>query len=94
MEKLIVSPSPHTHSGDSVNKNMYGVIFALIPALVASFWFFGLGAAIVTLTSVAGCLLFEHLIQVYLLKKPTSIGDGSAIITGLFLARTYHPTSP
>lgn len=94
MEKLIVSPSPHVHSGDSVKRNMYGVVFALIPALAASFWFFGIGAVIVTLTSVAACLLFEHLIQVYLLKKPTSIGDGSAIITGLLLAMNLPSNFP
>ena len=42
--KLIVSLSPHVHSGDSVQKNMYGVIIALLPALLVSFYMFGLGA--------------------------------------------------
>ena len=86
MNKFIVSPSPHVHSGDSVKKNMYGVIIALMPALWASVWFFGIGALVVTLTSVAACLLFEFLIQKYLLKQQPSIFDGSAIITGLLLA--------
>ena len=86
MNKLTVSPSPHVHSGDSVKKNMYGVIIALIPALWASIWFFGIGALVVTLTSVAACLLFEFLIQKYLLKRQPTIWDGSAIITGLLLA--------
>ena len=86
MNKLIVSPSPHVHSGDSVQKNMYGVLLALVPALAASVWFFGLGALIVTLTSVLACVLFEHLIQKFLLKKPSTIMDGSAAVTGLLLA--------
>src|SRR5690554_2802088 len=86
MNKLIVSPSPHVHSGDSVQKNMYGVLLALVPALAASVWFFGLGALIVTLTSVLACVLFEHLIQKHLLKKPSTIMDGSAAVTGLLLA--------
>ncbi|PZX12960.1 electron transport complex protein RnfD [Breznakibacter xylanolyticus] len=86
MNKLTVSPSPHVHSGDSVKKNMYGVIIALMPALLASLWFFGVGALVVTLTSVAACLLFEFLIQKYLLNRAPSILDGSAIITGLLLA--------
>lgn len=86
MNKLIVSPSPHVHSGDSVQKNMYGVLLALVPALAASVCFFGLGALIVTLTSVLACVLFEHLIQKYLLKKPSTIMDGSAAVTGLLLA--------
>lgn len=86
MNKLIVSPSPHVHSGDSVQKNMYGVLLALVPALAASVWFFGLGALIVTLTSVLACVLFEHLIQKYLLKKQSTIMDGSAAVTGLLLA--------
>lgn len=86
MNKLIVSPSPHVHSGDSVQKNMYRVLLALVPALAASVWFFGLGALIVTLTSVLACVLFEHLIQKHLLKKPSTIMDGSAAVTGLLLA--------
>ena len=83
---MIVSPSPHVHSGDSVQKNMYGVLLALVPALAASVWFFGLGALIVTLTSVLACVLFEHLIQKHLLKKQSTIMDGSAAVTGLLLA--------
>lgn len=86
MERLIVSPSPHVHSGDSVKKNMYGVIIALLPALAASLWFFGIGALIVTVTSILACVLFEHLIQKYLLKQPSTIMDGSAAVTGLLLA--------
>ena len=57
--KLIVSLSPHVHSGDSIQKNMYGVIIALVPALLVSLFAFGLGALVVTLTSVAACVFFE-----------------------------------
>ncbi len=85
--KLIVSLSPHVHGGDSVQKNMYGVIIALIPALLVSLFVFGLGAAIVTLTSVAACVFFEWAISKYILKKErTTIMDGSAALTGLLLA--------
>ena len=56
--KLIVSLSPHVHSGDSVQKNMYGVIIALIPALLVALFAFGLGALVVTLTSVAACVFY------------------------------------
>ncbi len=52
MNKLLISPSPHVHSGDSIEKNMYGVLIALIPAFICSVLFFGMGAIIVTLTSV------------------------------------------
>ena len=83
---LLVSPSPHIHSGDSIEKNMYGVLIALIPAFICSVIFFGMGAIIVTLTSVAACLLFEYLIQKYLLRRQPTICDGSALITGVLLA--------
>lgn len=86
MSKLIVSPSPHVHSGDSVEKNMYGVLIALVPALLASLYFFGLGAFIITLTAVGSCVIFEFLIQKYLLKVEPSVKDGSAVLTGLLLA--------
>ena len=46
--KLFISNSPHVHSGDSVKKNMYGVLIALVPAFIASLVVFGMGALIVT----------------------------------------------
>ncbi|MCD7899324.1 MAG: RnfABCDGE type electron transport complex subunit D [Bacteroides sp.] len=85
--KLIVSLSPHVHSGDSIQKNMYGVLIALIPAFIVSLIFYGLGALIVTATSVLACVFFEWAIAKYLIKKNTSsIFDGSAVITGVLLA--------
>ena len=90
--KLIVSLSPHVHSGDSVQKNMYGVLIALIPALLVSFYMFGLGAVVVTLTSVAACVFFEWAITKFILKRERStICDGSAIITGVLLASILLP---
>lgn len=86
MEKLIISPAPHIHGGDSVSKNMTGVIIALVPALLVALYFFGLGALIVTLTAVIACVLFEYLIQRYLFKGENTILDGSAALTGLLLA--------
>lgn len=84
--KLLVSPSPHVHSGDSIEKNMYGVLIALIPAFICSVLFFGMGAIIVTLTSVLACSFFEYVIQKYLLRQQPTIFDGSALITGVLLA--------
>ena len=85
--KLVISLSPHVHGGDSVKKNMYGVLSALIPAFLVSLYFFGLGALIVTATSVAACLFFEWAIGKFLMKKETTtICDGSAVITGVLLA--------
>lgn len=86
MNKLVISPSPHVHSGDSIEKNMYGVLIALIPAFVCSILFFGMGSVIVTLTSVLACLFFEYVIQKFLLKQQPTVFDGSAIITGVLLA--------
>ena len=62
MNKLIVSLSPHVHGDDTVKKNMYGVLVALLPAFAVSLYIFGVGALIVTLTSVASCVFFEWLI--------------------------------
>lgn len=83
---LNISPSPHTHGNESTRKLMFNVALALVPALFASVFYFGLGAVIVTSTSVLSCLLFEYLVQKFILKKPVSITDGSALVTGLLLA--------
>jgi len=86
MEKLIISPAPHIHGGDSISKNMTGVMIALVPALLVGLYFFGLGAFIVTFTAVVSCVLFEYLIQKFILKGEKTIMDGSAALTGLLLA--------
>ena len=94
MSKLIVSLSPHAHGNESVEKNMYGVIVALVPAILASIYFFGLGSAVVLLTSVAACVFFEWAITKYILKAETSLLDGSAIITGLLLGMNLPSNLP
>ena len=93
--KLIVSLSPHAHGNDSVERNMYGVIIALMPALLASFYFFGLGSVIVTATSVAACVFFEWAINKYILKNDrNTILDGSAALTGLLLGMNLPSNLP
>ena len=87
MNKLIVSLSPHVHSGDSISRNMFLVIIALIPALLCSFISFGIGAIITTAISVASCVFFEWAINKFCMKnKNCTVCDGSAILTGLLLA--------
>ncbi len=84
--KLVVSPSPHVHSGDTIQKNMYGVLIALIPAFLVALYVFRLDALVITACSVLFCMGFEYLIVKYILKKEPAILDGSAIITGVLLA--------
>ena len=83
---LKVSLSPHIHGKETTQKLMFGVIIALIPAFLTSVFFFGYSALIVTATSVASCILFEYLIVKFFFKKPITINDGSAFVTGLLLA--------
>lgn len=86
MSNLIVSLSPHIHGNDSIKRNMYGVVIALLPAFLVSFYYFGVGAAVVCITSVVSCVFFEWAINRYLLRnRNLSVLDGSAVITGLLL---------
>ena len=86
MKNLIVSPAPHAHNSDTVQKTMLNVLIALVPAYLVSLYFFGLGALIVSLTAVISCVLFEYLIQRFLLKGKNTIVDLSSVVTGLLLA--------
>ena len=86
MDRLIISPSPHVHSGDTVSSKMTGVLIALIPAYIAGLYFFGVGALIISVTAVLSCMLFEYLIQRFILKGSITITDGSAALTGILLA--------
>ena len=83
---LNISPSPHAHGKETTRKLMFGVVLALMPSLFTSVFYFGSGAVIVTTVSILSCLIFEYLIQRFILKKPVSITDGSAAVTGLLLA--------
>lgn len=91
---LTVSPSPHVHGGDSISKNMYWVLIALIPTYLVSIYSFGLGAIMVMLIAVISCLLFEFLISKYLLRREPQIFDGSALITGALLALNVPTNLP
>lgn len=94
MSNLIVSLSPHIHGGDCIKRNMYGVIFALLPALLVSFLYFGIGSVIVCLSSVAACMFFEWAITRYLLHREPTLSDGSAVITGLLLGMNLPSNLP
>ncbi len=86
MSTTIISASPHVHSSSTSKRVMYDVLIALIPAFLVSLYVFGVSALILTAVAVASCVLFEFLIQKYLLRTETTISDGSAIITGILLA--------
>jgi electron transport complex protein RnfD len=83
---LTVSHSPHVHGSESVQKIMYRVLIAMVPAFAVSLIFFGLGALIVTGVAVVSCMAFEYLIARFLLKVKPTLWDGSAAITGVLLA--------
>lgn len=84
--KLTISSSPHIHSKNSVNRCMWNVVAALSPALFAAIYVFGLSAITTVLLSVGACIATEWLIDRFLFKRKPSIGNGSAIITGILLA--------
>jgi len=87
--------STHLHGDHSANKIMRNVIIALLPLMFVSFYFFGIGAIIVTVTSVASCILIEYLIQRFFFdKNENTINDGSAIITGILLAFNLPSSLP
>ena len=73
--KLIVAPAPHVHGSESTQKIMRDVLLALTPALVFSVVAFGWSALAVTCISVASCVLFEYLIQKFLLKGPCTVSE-------------------
>jgi electron transport complex protein RnfD len=83
--KLIVSASPHFHAPESTRSLMLNVIFALMPTVVASAILFGWQTLLVTAVAVAACVFFEWG-YCRMMKKPSPIGDLSAVVTGIILA--------
>lgn len=86
MSLLTISASPHIHGDNSTKKIMWGVVYAMIPALLVSVYYFGFDALRVVFIAVAASIFFEWAIQKYLIKGKETITDGSAAITGILLA--------
>ncbi len=84
---LVVALPPHERSDVSVARIMWSVVLALLPATLAGVIFYGIRALTVTLVAVGASVLVEHVIVRYVFKKETtSVGDGSAVVTGMLLA--------
>ena len=83
---LTVSASPHIHTKRTVAGCMRHVTIALLPAAACALYFFGIGALIVIATSIAACAATEYIINRWMLRRPSTLADGSAILTGLLLA--------
>lgn len=95
MSQLItISPSPHAHTPVTVRRLMLNVIVALLPAVALALYCFGLGAAIVIFTSIVGCIAVEYLIARFMLGQKPTIGNLSAVLTGLLLALNLPSNLP
>ena len=94
MDKILVSPSPHLHTKTSTKSLMRDVVIALLPAVVVSVLCYGWSELLVLGVSVASCILLEYLITKYLLKKPCTVCDWSAAVTGVLLALNLPASTP
>mgnify|MGYP000079103455 CR=1 FL=1 len=92
--QFFVAPSPHVHSAESTTKIMRDVVIALLPALVVSALLFGWSVLGVTALSVVCCVVFEYLIQRFMLRGAPTVGNLSAVVTGVLLAFVCAPTLP
>lgn len=93
MNKLIVSPSPHDNNYMKTSEIMFNVCMALLPALAVGCCAFGFPALIITFVCVASCVLFEFLCR-KIMKRNNTIGDLSAVVTGMLLAMNLPVTAP
>lgn len=90
---LTVSGTPHVRSKDSIQGIMRDVLIALLPATVVGIYYFGINALITVVISVVSAVFFEYLYQ-KITKKPVTITDLSAAVTGLLLAMNMPASSP
>ena len=94
MNKLLVSPSPHIHTSVSTQSLMRDVVIAMLPAVLVSILFYGWSELLILAVSVISCVGLEYLISKFLLKRPATVGDLSAVVTGVLLALNVPPTCP
>lgn len=84
--RLIFSTSPHDHTRRTTPGAMFHVLVALLPAIAVSLWYFRLPALGVLLVSVLSCLAVEWAVTRFMFKRPSTLADGSALLTGVLLA--------
>ena len=93
-EKLIFSTTPHMHTARTVRGSMLHVLLALLPAVFCSLYFFGVPALMVLCVSVASCVAVEWFVTKYMLRRQATIGDCSAVLTGVLLALNLPSNLP
>ena len=91
--RLIASSSPHIRSEETTRNIMLDVIIALLPALVASVFYFGFNSLVLVIAAVAAAVATEYAVQ-RLMKKPVTINDLSAVVTGILVAFNIPPSAP
>ena len=94
MGKLFnVSSSPHVRSSHTTQAIMFDVAIAMLPASIYGVWQFGMHALLVLIATVVSCVLSEYIFE-KLMKKPITVYDGSAVVTGMILALNMPPQIP
>ena len=91
--KLTLSVSPHIHSGRKTSRIMLDVIIALLPAVIAGCIIFGIRSLLVVSVCVASCVAFEVIFNL-ITKRPPTVGDLSAVVTGLLLGLNLSANIP
>lgn len=91
--RLIASSSPHIRDAESTQSLMLDVIIALLPALVASIFYFGYNSMILVITSVLSAVITEFVCQKFM-NKPITVSDLSAVVTGILLAFNLPASAP
>lgn len=91
--QLRIAPAPHMRTADATRSIMLDVIIALLPSYIWGVWYFGTRALLIGGVSIASCVLFEALTEL-LLKRPVTIGDLSAVVTGLLISMNLSSAVP
>lgn len=92
-ERLVVTPAPHLHDRTNIPMVMWNVVIALVPALIAAVWFWGIKSLILTLLGAVAAVVTEALVQKFR-KVPVCVADGSAFLTGMLLSFNISVGAP
>lgn len=93
MSELLIEPSPHIKSSMTTQRIMLDVIIALMPAVIAGTWLFGLRALVLVVLCAAFCVIFERVFEL-ITKRESTVSDLSAVVTGILLGLNLPPSLP